>query len=1225
MMAIISWNCHGFRQHISDIRDLVNLYNPACIALQETLLHENVDAKLRHFSCLRKDYSNGERASGGVALLTSHDYPTHPLTLYTDLQAVAVQIHIHSLVTICNIYLPPNKKVTQNSLNNLINQLPSPFIIVGDFNGHSSLWGSSNTNPRRNQIEQLLIDHDLCILNTNEITYLHQPTRTYHSLDLAITSPHIFQFWTLSVAKYLYNSDHFPLILNNYADTASNQHADRFILETADWVNFRNLASITPDMVEENTIDEAVRLITSKIIFAANATIRKTSGRPRKQRKPWWNQDCKEAYSNKRKAFNRFRRYPTTENFIDYKKCKSIFRRTLRRSQRDSWRHYVNSISTSISSKQLWDKVKRSSGLYPNNQIHILNHNNQTISSIKSIADTLASSFANISSAANYTPSFKRIKIKSEKKPINFYSNSHFPYNSNFTLVELNRALHSTHKSSSGPDNISYPMLKNLSPSSINNILLLYNRIWQEHSFPSCWKMATVIPILKPGKPPSDPLSYRPIALTNCLCKILEKMINTRLIYFLEKNNCLSPWQSGFRRGRSTVDNIVDLETKIRNAFVRRNHLVSIFFDIDKAYDRTWRYGILRKLYHLDLRGNLPIFIRNFLSIRNFRVRIGNILSDIFTQEEGVPQGSVLSVTLFIVAIDDILINIPPSIKGNLYVDDLHISCEGNDIRFINRQLQTAVNRITNWTNENGFSLSSSKTSCVHFCRKRGIHPDPEIQLSGSVINVVKEFKFLGVIFDSRLTFIPHVLHLRKKCQNSLNILRVLSNTNWGADRSSLIKIYYALIRSKLDYGCVVYGSARKSVLQRLNIIHHSALRLCSGAFRTSPVESLYVDCHEAPLNLRRNILSLHYFFRISAHANHPLKNLSISPCLTRLYNARPSCILPFYQRIKQTLVEFNFDKPDIMVAYSHIPPWCIHNFKFLNPFKHFDKATTADIVYQQIFKDHRQSYNSYTPIFTDGSKSTNFVGSAFIIEDYTYSYKLNQILSVFTAELTAIFKALECVEQHSKRCFIIYTDSLSALQSLTSTDHTSHPLVFQILSLLDKLSSLGFSILFCWVPSHVGIKGNERADKAAKSAKNTIGLPSPYCDVKKHANHLMELKWQQYWDTMTTNKLHSVKPTIKHWAPLPSRKHDVILTRLRIGHTRFTHVHLLLGNPAPVCEQCKHIMTVTHIMIDCPKFKSHRLCHFGSGAISLKDLLSETQHKNLFLFLNDIGFYNYI
>ncbi|GFT78953.1 RNase H domain-containing protein [Trichonephila clavipes] len=199
-------------------------------------------------------------------------------------------------------------------------------------------------------------------------------------------------------------------------------------------------------------------------------------------------------------------------------------------------------------------------------------------------------------------------------------------------------------------------------------------------------------------------------------------MINTRLVYVLAKEKCISPLQSGFRKGRSTLDNLVFLESQIRDAFVRRNHLVSLFFDTEEAYDRTWRYGILHPSIH-----------------------IGNIQ-----------------------------------------------------------------------------------------------------------IPVVSEVRFLGVIFDCKLTFLPHVLYLRKKCERSLNILKVLSNTLWGADRVSLLRVYQALILSRLDHGCVVYGSARASVLKRLDTIHLSALRICSGAFRTSPVTSLYVVCYQPPLELRR-------------------------------------------------------------------------------------------------------------------------------------------------------------------------------------------------------------------------------------------------------------------------------------------------------------------------------------------------------------------------------------
>ncbi|GFX65590.1 reverse transcriptase domain-containing protein [Trichonephila clavipes] len=104
---------------------------------------------------------------------------------------------------------------------------------------------------------------------------------------------------------------------------------------------------------------------------------------------------------------------------------------------------------------------------------------------------------------------------------------------------------------------------------------------------------------------------------------------------------------------------------------------------------------------------------------------------------------------------------------ASLYVDDLQISCEGSYMRMIERQLQTAVNNIVKWCNSNGHSIFASKSCSVHFCRKRGIHPDPEIRIRAVQIPVVPDVRFLGVIFDRRLTFLPHILQLREKSLNS--------------------------------------------------------------------------------------------------------------------------------------------------------------------------------------------------------------------------------------------------------------------------------------------------------------------------------------------------------------------------------------------------------------------------------------------------------------------------
>ncbi|GFT55209.1 putative RNA-directed DNA polymerase from transposon BS [Trichonephila clavipes] len=162
---------------------------------------------------------------------------------------------------------------------------------------------------------------------------------------------------------------------------------------------------------------------------------------------------------------------------------------------------------------------------------------------------------------------------------------------------------------------------------------------------------------------------------------------------------------------------------------------------------------------------------------------------------------------------------------ASLYVDDLQISCEGSDMRMIERQLQTAVNNIMKCCDNNGHSISASKSCCVHFLPQTGIHPDPEIRIRDIQIPVVSD---------------------------------VLSNTSWGADRTSLLRVYQAIVLSRIDYGCVAFGSACNSTLQKHDPVHHMARE--SGAFRTSPVQSLYVNCHQLPLASTEEAVSAFYF-----------------------------------------------------------------------------------------------------------------------------------------------------------------------------------------------------------------------------------------------------------------------------------------------------------------------------------------------------------------------------
>jgi len=249
------------------------------------------------------------------------------------------------------------------------------------------------------------------------------------------------------------------------------------------------------------------------------------------------------------------------------------------------------------------------------------------------IANIIASTIAHNTSSDHYTNSFQRLKSQKEKHEIKFPSDNSESYNLPFSKTELTSAIRKAHDSATGPDSIHYQMLKNLPEIALDTLLRVFNDLWVTGNFPSSWSEATVIPIPKPGKDLTDPWNYRAIALTSyvklcSLCKTFERLVNCRLIWFLE-NNILTEYQSGFWKNRSTTDQLIRLESYIRKAFVRREHVVSVFFDLEKAYDTTWKYGILRDLHEAGIRGQLPDFISKFLNGRCLRVRVGSCLFDL--------------------------------------------------------------------------------------------------------------------------------------------------------------------------------------------------------------------------------------------------------------------------------------------------------------------------------------------------------------------------------------------------------------------------------------------------------------------------------------------------------------------------------------------------------------------------------------------------------------------
>jgi len=180
---------------------------------------------------------------------------------------------------------------------------------------------------------------------------------------------------------------------------------------------------------------------------------------------------------------------------------------------------------------------------------------------VADIANTLAESFSEISSNKHYSSKFQSHQAYAEHQNLKFNSHNTETYNIPFCIDELLDALSNSKDSAVGPDDIHYQMLKHLLSETLNTLLNILNDIWITGNFPSSWCQSYVVPIRKPGKDSTNPTNYHPIALTSCVCKIIERTINNRLVWYLERNKIITPAQSGLRKSRSTTDQLVRLES----------------------------------------------------------------------------------------------------------------------------------------------------------------------------------------------------------------------------------------------------------------------------------------------------------------------------------------------------------------------------------------------------------------------------------------------------------------------------------------------------------------------------------------------------------------------------------------------------------------------------------------------------------------------------------------
>ena len=407
-----------------------------------------------------------------------------------------------------------------------------------------------------------------------------------------------------------------------------------------------------------------------------------------------------------------------------------------------------------------------------------------------------------------------------------------------------------------GPDGISPKLLKLAGWSVVPSLTKLINLSLSLGIVPQLWKQANVIPLHKKGDR-SDINNYRPVSILSCPSKILEKIVFKNLFNYLNENHLITPHQSGFMPGDSTVNQLAYLYHTFCQALDNKKNVRIVFCDISKAFDRCWHDGILYKLKSLGIGQKSLSWFQNYLSNRLQKVVIKGQESKLGSIQAGVPQGSVLGPLLFLVYINDL----PDCVKSNmkLFADDATIYFDFVQSNIAANVLNVDLKNIQAWADQWLVNFSAPKTKSMTVTFKKEVL-QPDLIFNSNVLNTVSEHKHLGLTLSKNLGWTPHIQSIIKNVSPMIDVLKKLK---YSIDRKSLETIYFTFIRPKLEYGCHVWDNCDKKDSDLLEKSQLDVGRIVACARKGTSNTYLYEELNWQTLKSRRELIKLKLFSKI--------------------------------------------------------------------------------------------------------------------------------------------------------------------------------------------------------------------------------------------------------------------------------------------------------------------------------------------------------------------------
>lgn len=684
------------------------------------------------------------------------------------------------------------------------------------------------------------------------------------------------------------------------------------LLEAVDW-------SVVYGQANASTAYDLFEGLIQQCIVQATVTLNCKS--VKKKLKPWITNYLSQQITKRNELYKKIKNKPLDDKFRKYY---ITFRNKLNKKIKfTKFEYYKRKFENNYSNpKAMWKTVKEVAGQAKSKNNFSLISGSVVISDPLTIANMFNKYFLTV---VDEVVGYQNIPNNFE----NMYYKDFFPIYSEHSSIlityvhkeDVEKAIKSLKNGKSpGRDGISSMLLKSTYSSYLDVITYIINLSFKTGVFPDKLKNAVVVPIHKAG-PTTTCSNFRPISLISTISKIFEKIMKEKVLRFLQNTKFFSDRQFGFRVGINTEAALLKFVGEIIEGINEGKVVSGLFLDIKKAFDTVNHNILLEKLYNCGIRGVVNDWFRSYLNGRKQSVRINGCYSDMGDIKHGVPQGSVLGATLFIIYINDLC---KASFKGSVtaFADDTAFCYIENTQDVIEMNIKFDLGMLKWWFTKNKLVLSPEKTNFINFSLRSNTTSMNSVYYKclqcldgdGNCLNcneicITSKVKYLGIILDKELSWKSHLSNVRSKLISCIRLFYFLRRV---CSIQILRSLYFALVQSRLEYGIACWGGTYKTALNSISILQKCFIRIILSKHKTEASYPCFLQLNILPLRNLYIYKVLKIFF-LNSGSLPEIRNPYRDKLRTvQMYKVpRPNCT--FYTKY------FNFVAPRI---FNKLPLW---------------------------------------------------------------------------------------------------------------------------------------------------------------------------------------------------------------------------------------------------------------------------------------------------------------